>query len=161
MRPVAGRDDRRQHPDGADRIRRWNARPRREGGRDAVMGRELARENLQRVAGIDQAKRRPERKQHLAIEMRRQERLDITRAAVESRGVAGEAARGEQGRFEPQRRRIAAMGRLGHGAGIAGQAAATRRRDADRVGEPPASSPGDARPRPPRRSAPPCRADGT
>src|SRR5690242_4784976 len=67
--------------------------------------------------------------------MRRQKRLSIASWAVESLLIAGEAVGGEQSRLETKRCGIAAMGRFGHGAGVAGQAAAPRRGDADRVGK--------------------------
>src|SRR5262245_46476157 len=99
------------------------------------MGRKFARENLERVAGIDEAKWRPEGEEHLAVEMRRQKYLRIASRVVESLVVAGEAIGGEQGGFEAKRCGIAAMGGFGHGAGVAGEAAASRRSDADRVGK--------------------------
>src|SRR5262245_12555131 len=99
------------------------------------MRRKFARENLERVAGIDQPKWRPEGGEHLAVEVRRQKCLRIAARGVESLVIAGEAVGGEQGGFESKRCGIAAMGRFGYGAGVAGEAAASRRSDADRVGK--------------------------
>ena len=73
--------------------------------------------------------------QHLAIEIRRQERLHIAVRCVEGGFVTRETTAREQRRFKAERRRIAAMGGLGHGAGIAGEAAAARGRNPDRMGE--------------------------
>ena len=106
-----------------------NFRVQFEPGGDAEMGAELAREHLDRIAGIDDAERRAAEAQHLLdLEAGVVEGRHIALRGLEHVGVGGEAALGEQRRLQAQRRGMAAVRRFGHGAGIGEQAAGPARR---------------------------------
>ena len=136
LRPVDVGHDRRGQHDAADGGGGGDLRVQLQRGGDAEMGAELARKHLDGVAGLGDAERRAAVAQHL---------LDLEAAVVEGRHVAlrglehvdvgGEAALGQQRRLQAQRRGVAAVGRLGHGAGIGEQAAGPGGGDADGVGE--------------------------
>ncbi|MGA3402070.1 MAG: hypothetical protein ABSC95_22885 [Acetobacteraceae bacterium] len=102
-------------------------------GGDHELGGKLAGKQLDHVARIDHAERRAEVQQVARLEFRRAERVHIALVRLERLRIGGETARREHRRFHPQHDALAAMRRLGHRAGIGGQAAAAGRRDAQRM----------------------------